>query len=153
MGNLATGKLARACVWKRKMPPMPLRCQAPFTTGFERSCSAPFFTGDESLLTGIRCAACIPLANTCRTRAQHRTRVQQISLDDKLEMRMTNRKCKCHIANLKRDDSRLMQMPSSKSAMPQFDNSLSHKILKNTTIVQFFEMPYTLQRIHTDNRS
>ena len=37
-----------------------------------------------------RCAARIPLEDTCRTRALHRTRAQQISLDDKLELRNAN---------------------------------------------------------------
>ena len=87
------GNLANSHAHSRNMPPMPLRCQAPFTTGFGRSCSAHFFTGDESLLTGIRCAACIPLANACRTRASRLTRTHGISLDDKLEMTT------CHTTN------------------------------------------------------
>ena len=90
-----------------------------------------------------RCAACIPLANTCRTRAQHRTRVHQISLDDKLEV--ANDKPQMQMRHHKPqidDESRQMQMPSSKSAMPQIDNSLSQPNPKNTTIVQCFEVLY-----------
>ena len=119
-GNLTTGKLATACVWKRKIPPMPLRCQAPFTTGFERSCSAPFFTGDESLLTGIRCAACIPLANACRTRALHRTRVHDSLSTTSWRYDMPICQCKCDLANLKtaiagRRSCHLRNLPCNKT--------------------------------------